>query len=489
MIKTQPQYQNTKRQIRKFQDALANVQSERFEAGSDEFLFQQMDIAGLESQLADLRAEAHQFDQLVSERPSVIVAHSFDELPLALIKARIALGMTQRDLADQLGMREQQIQRYEATDYASASLQRIGQVVRALNVRVREEILLPKSNASLRTLFRQMRNLGLDKSLILQKVLPATLRARIEGANNNSSDRSTLAIQAASAVGRVFDIDPMSLFDDRPLDLNLDAIGAARFRASRTVNVRRLAAYSVYAYRLAGLALRATTGLEPQPISIDPVEFRNAVVEGNRPFDFESVLRYAWSRGVVVLPLVDPGAFHGACWRIDGRNVVVLKQKANLSSRWLLDLLHEIRHAAQDPQQHELAIIEDAEVFRGRSESCEEQAAVQFAVAVGLKGRAEELATLCAQAADLKVERLASVVPAIAKREGVDVGILADYLAYRMGFERPPVNWWGTATNLQPKVVDPWGVAREVLLERIEFGMLDPFERDLLMRAIAEPEE
>ncbi|MBA2521313.1 MAG: helix-turn-helix domain-containing protein [Chloroflexia bacterium] len=145
MIKTRHQYQNTNRQIQIFQEALTNARGQHYEEGSDEYLFQQMDVAGLESQLADLRAEAHHYEQLVSAPPSRIVAESFDELPIALIKARIALGMTQRELAEQLGVQEQQIQRYEATDYASASLQRIGQVIRALNVQVREEILLPRA--------------------------------------------------------------------------------------------------------------------------------------------------------------------------------------------------------------------------------------------------------------------------------------------------------------------------------------------------------
>lgn len=148
MIKTRHQYLNTKRQILNFEDALAEVRRDQFSDDSDGYLFQQIDVAGLESQLADLRAEAHQFEQLVAAPPSRIVAESIDELPIALIKARIAHGMTQRDLAERLGIQEQQVQRYEATDYASISLHRLGQVVRALNLQVREEILLPASNAA-----------------------------------------------------------------------------------------------------------------------------------------------------------------------------------------------------------------------------------------------------------------------------------------------------------------------------------------------------
>ena len=55
-----------------------------------------------------------------------------DELPTVLIKARISQGLSQKDLAERIGLKEQQIQRYEATDYASASLSRIKEVASAL---------------------------------------------------------------------------------------------------------------------------------------------------------------------------------------------------------------------------------------------------------------------------------------------------------------------------------------------------------------------
>ena len=70
---------------------------------------------------------------------------SFEALPLALIKARIALGLSQKELAERLGLKEQQIQRYEATEYATASLKRVKAVINALGIEVREEIVLPKN--------------------------------------------------------------------------------------------------------------------------------------------------------------------------------------------------------------------------------------------------------------------------------------------------------------------------------------------------------
>ena len=56
------------------------------------------------------------------------------DLPMLLIKARIAGGLTQRELADRMGLKEQQIQRYEATDYAAAKWSRIREVADVLSM-------------------------------------------------------------------------------------------------------------------------------------------------------------------------------------------------------------------------------------------------------------------------------------------------------------------------------------------------------------------
>ena len=53
---------------------------------------------------------------------------------VVLIIARIARGLSQADLAERLGMREQQIQRYESERYRSISLQNFKRVATALSV-------------------------------------------------------------------------------------------------------------------------------------------------------------------------------------------------------------------------------------------------------------------------------------------------------------------------------------------------------------------
>jgi hypothetical protein len=46
------------------------------------------------------------------------------------------------------------------------------------------------------------------------------------------------------------------------------------------------------------------------------------------------------------------------------------------------------------------------------------------------------------------------------------------------------VNWWGAATNLQPKDKDPWLLARDWVLPKLDLSRLDQVERDLLTQAL-----
>lgn len=61
-----------------------------------------------------------------------LLAAIVNALPESLIDERKKLGLTQKELAERLGIKEQQIQRYEATRYQSASLKRIVEVAEAM---------------------------------------------------------------------------------------------------------------------------------------------------------------------------------------------------------------------------------------------------------------------------------------------------------------------------------------------------------------------
>lgn len=143
MITNEVQYRATKGHLQRFQDALKNLEAK---AGSGKrSKLTQLEIDAVESQADDLRAELEEYERLRSGEVSIFEAASLSGLATVLVKARIARGWTQRRLAEALDVAEQQVQRYESTDYRSASLARICDVAAALGVTVSEraELLDP----------------------------------------------------------------------------------------------------------------------------------------------------------------------------------------------------------------------------------------------------------------------------------------------------------------------------------------------------------
>ena len=53
-----------------------------------------------------------------------------------LIKARLARGWTHKQLAEELGIDEQQIQRYEYKDYEPAKLSRVLEILYAMDLKL-----------------------------------------------------------------------------------------------------------------------------------------------------------------------------------------------------------------------------------------------------------------------------------------------------------------------------------------------------------------
>ena len=131
-LKSEFQYRHTQEQVKQFEKLLANFDG-RPEAhpGVHPRLIQATkeclasEIESLNAQLADY--ERRQWKKL---RPYSLKI--LKEVPNALVRARIASGLTQAALAEKIGLKPQQIQRYESTKYAHASLARIQQIAQAI---------------------------------------------------------------------------------------------------------------------------------------------------------------------------------------------------------------------------------------------------------------------------------------------------------------------------------------------------------------------
>lgn len=135
MIKNEKQYRMTKAQADRFRQAIAEATANPNRGISAKL--RKAEIDALASQLEDLEEDVDEYESLRSGKQRTLALNSIEELPKTLIQARIAAGLTQRDLAEKLGLKTQQIQRYEATDYRSASLERIHEIVLVLGVKLR----------------------------------------------------------------------------------------------------------------------------------------------------------------------------------------------------------------------------------------------------------------------------------------------------------------------------------------------------------------
>jgi ribosome-binding protein aMBF1 (putative translation factor) len=141
MIKNEKQYRITRAQVQRFESALAEFEGQERPANIVPRLWQaQRDAA--ESQLAELREEVDAYERLHSGKNTSIVLETVEDLPKALIQARIAAGLTQQGLAVRLGVKTQQVQRDEATEYEGASFARIRKVIQALGLRMPRPVRL-----------------------------------------------------------------------------------------------------------------------------------------------------------------------------------------------------------------------------------------------------------------------------------------------------------------------------------------------------------
>ncbi len=489
MIKNERQYRITKARAEEFERALAESSAKQATTAEGK-LWLKVQNEALGDQLDELREQIKQYEELRTGGPGAVEVSSFEDIPRALVRARIAAGLTQKDLAERLRVKEQQIQRYEATDYSGASLDRVREILDALSVRLAKGVLLPRSSRTLGELIRRMESIGLSKEFVQNRLLPKSLVASsYAGFSVEDSATQVWALEAAGRVSRIFDWPADLILSDAPFALRKDVLAEARFKVPARTDQQFFAAYSLYSHYLALVLLQCTSHVKPRhAIPTDADSLRTAVSAGNR-ITLERLLEYSWDElGIPVLPLNDPGAFHGACWRIKGRNVIVLKQRTRSFARWIIDLLHELRHLSRRPSDEDVAIVEPEVLAKDSPPEVidEEAEATDFAGEVALGGRAEELAQKCVEMASGKLELLKTAVPKVAKKESVPVDMLANYMAYRLSLQGE--NWWGAAQNLQPRDGNPWQMARDLVLARADFRNVNSIDKELLLQALSETE-
>lgn len=139
MIKNERQYKITRSKADEIRVAISELEQAPLPDGLSPEM-RELQVQALKGTLGDFEAELADFDAL--HDATLIEATGIEEFPTALIRAWIARGLTQRQLADRLEIAEQSIQRYEAGDYAGVSFARLVEIAEALDVTVHYDVRL-----------------------------------------------------------------------------------------------------------------------------------------------------------------------------------------------------------------------------------------------------------------------------------------------------------------------------------------------------------
>ncbi|HEX9936332.1 MAG TPA: helix-turn-helix transcriptional regulator [Longimicrobium sp.] len=142
MIRTDHEYHRALVNLKRDADALAAQRTHLRELGIEGEALERA-MQPMESFRQQLEEEVHVYERM--KRGELDVLHSLTSIGRWLIGIRIARGMTQRQLADRLGVAESQVSRDERNEYYGITVERAQRILEALGTRFRMEIEEPIS--------------------------------------------------------------------------------------------------------------------------------------------------------------------------------------------------------------------------------------------------------------------------------------------------------------------------------------------------------
>lgn len=331
------------------------------------------------------------------------------------------------------------------------------------------------------SIVNKLSEFGLAKQFIQARLFPDVLQAKFD----RPGDHRDAVEEALEYVFLVFGWSTNDLLSNQRIEPVVDI--RSRYKRPGNSNINQVLAYSHYAQFIAKTALKAYNPQNTVDYPRDVDEFRT-LLHKKGGLGLESLVSLVWDLGICLVPLKDSGVFHGACWNIDGKHVIVLKQKTSSQAKWIFDLLHELYHVFVHLEDAGAAIVELEEItFMSIDDSEEEGEANAFANRVIFGTRAEDIAKKCLDKANRRLDRLKRCVLEVADEEGIRADFIANYIAYRLSLENH--NWWGTADSLQVKTPSPADFVLHRLIDHLNFEGLNTIERNMLSMAIDEYEK
>lgn len=467
MIKNERQRQLASEQVEKLRRALNEIEN-RPRLADEHPARRAMELSAVQGQIDELSRDVEDYRMLRDGLTPVGAVRDLSALPQVLIRQRIASGLTQKQLAERLGVKEQQVQRDEANDYASASLDRLERVAKALGISAD----IPSSSSSVPSipeLLAKLEAAGLDKRFLQRRLVSKVIRTDKPGA-------VMPALDFIGRVARVFSWPASSILSGG--DLMLPRL-AVNYKEPANAAPSKTRVYTAYAHFCASLTLSAIDTV-PREFPVEARELGIYIERHYHTLTFRSILEFAWDHGIAVLPMDERGGFHAAVFRFsDRRSAIILKQTERY--RWAFDLLHEIAHLMMEPSG-ELIFVDEGEGL----DTDVERRASSFAASVLLRGRDEELTERVLEDFGGDLTRFKIAVLKAAKAECVSPAALAEHIAF-LYQQSGQGNIWDHAHNLAKaqEREDPLQVALDALYKRLHWDRLGQIDREILNQALS----
>ncbi|WP_419908259.1 helix-turn-helix domain-containing protein [Candidatus Poriferisodalis sp.] len=212
---------------------------------------------------------------------------------------------------------------------------------------------------------------------------------------------------------------------------------------------------------------------------------------GRGAVQLPALLRWAWNRGIAVIPLHGKKGFCAAAWTVGDAPMIVLKETRPLPAFWLFDLAHEIGHIANNHLDSD-GIVDVEDLRPGEStpgmDDDQERDANEYALRL-LLGDYRAILNDVRKETRGHYLRFKDAVATVARKWETSVGLLGMVAAYEFTDIGEPKDRWGSATNLARTEGDGRAIATQYFVERVDFSRMTDLDRWLLDTAVGSPEQ
>ncbi len=140
MIKNEKQYKISKKLLIEVVEEINKVKTEK-----DQNIKRRLVAGSLTDFKEDIEEEIRDYEKLKNSKSTVLKERNIQDLPSLIIEYKIANHLTHKEFAKILGLKEQQLQRYESESFKTVSFQNLMKFLNLLqlDLKIKQLIIKP----------------------------------------------------------------------------------------------------------------------------------------------------------------------------------------------------------------------------------------------------------------------------------------------------------------------------------------------------------